>query len=285
MAIVKKKTAKKAVKRKFIYWCHNNLPEDFLFIYGTSKLQVQKKYHNLGGFEGIENIQAHKICEIPVQVQKEMKITRVCDVAPDELVLKSGIEFLHEDGSAFRFNGRVYREEGLFDKRYKSKQMHVYLFKMKEHMRFKVGHSTNVSQRLKQLSKPFQLEIEMTIPTLNARQIESEILTCFKKFQIYNEYLELDQWTHFILMDMFRLYFVEYARTDIDHVVSSMFTETLPKLKEAIDGHVIGTEPSEDRVTKYQQAYFAIEKRSKENEAAALKKMHDFVGRARGLGK
>jgi hypothetical protein len=276
---LKKKAAKKAVKKKFIFWCYANLPEDYIFIYGTSQLQVQKKYNSLGGDEGIENIEAHEICEIPGHVQKEMKITRVCDLASEELVLKSGIEFLHKDGSAFRYNGRIYREKGMFDNRYKRKELHVYLFKMKEHLRFKIGHSTNVSQRLKQLSKPFQLEIEMTIPTLNAKQIEAEILSCFKKFQIYNEYLELDQWTYFILMDMFKLYFTEYSRTGTGHVVSSMFTETLPVLKEAIDGHVINTEPSPERSWKYQKAHFAIEKRSREVEKQAMKRIYDLQSR------
>lgn len=262
LATTKKKVQQKTAKAKYIYWCHTDLPEDYFFIYGSSALQVKRTYNNLGGFEGNDHIIVHRICEIPQSILKEMKIKGASDVAEDELVLKSGVEFLHKDGSAFRYEGNIYREAGIFDDKYDKDELRVYLFKEKEKLRYKVGHSKNVSRRLKELSKPDQLEILFTIPTESARKLEAEVKRCFKKFQVYNEYIEVDEWGSFLLQTIFLLYSTEFSKTDLKHIASEIFKSNLTELKEMVQNHKINATPARDLLEKGTTLHNLIEERS-----------------------
>jgi hypothetical protein len=271
-----KSVLKKPTAKKYIYWCHTNLPEYYDFIYGSKALQVKKKY-NLSVLPGtgVENIIARRICEIPQAVLKKLKIKESCDLAEDDLLFQSGIYFLQKDGSEFRYKGKLYREEGIMDERYNEDgKPAVYLFQVKERLRFKIGHSQNVGRRLKELSKPDMMVISDVIDTPNAKRLERELIKHFKNFQIYNEYIELDNWGSFLLETTFSVYSLEYHGTAEGHKPSSRFIVFIKLLKPYIENHILNIEPSEDAVAYVSTISKMVKKQSSEEADKIIEDVH-----------
>ncbi|MBN9382029.1 MAG: GIY-YIG nuclease family protein [Chitinophagaceae bacterium] len=242
---------KSPIAPKYLYWCHTDLPEDYDFYYGTSDLQVRRKYDRNMQIGGIVHVIAHQVCEIPPALLKELKVKNACGVASNELILRSGIELLHEDWSAFRYNGKIYKEEGFLDSKISMAEgLHVYLFKVKEKRRYKIGYTKDISRRLRELSRPDQMEIVNAIRTPDAKRLESELIGYFERFQIFNEYIELDVWGAILLIAIFDLYALEFHNTDVDHQRSDMFEYYIGELKLYVDSHKLHAEPSREIMEK-----------------------------------
>lgn len=264
-------------QEKYIFWCHTDLPEEYIFIYSTSELGARRKYKShamsVNFFIEMEHIIAENICSIPPNVIKELKIKTNCGIASDELLSKIGIEYLTEDETVFRYNGKIYKESNVVINHLEINEFEapsVYLFKLKDRNCFKIGISKNIARRKKEKTSPDQLDLICFINTPLARDLEKRILKQFRKFSLGKEFVGVDDWASDLLIITFNLYHLEYSKVDIDHVASHLFNFMIEKLDQLVQKHKLNTIPTKEDITIARAINHIINKHMEEKDAAIL---------------
>lgn len=273
MATARKNNARsaKTPKTKFIFWCHTDLPEDYVFIYSSSELGAQRKYRLEVNYIDFQHIIAKKICNIPASLFKELKIKKHCDIASDELLKKSGIEFLTKDEKVFRYKGKIFRESNVIERlltKDRNQIPSIYLFKVKDRNCFKIGNSANIPRRLKETTGPDQLDLITYVQNPSAIRLEKDILKQFKKFSVGKEFVVLDSWGYNLLMATFNLYHLEYHKKKSPHSPSVFFKDTLEKLTQLAETHHNEIPPTETDKKNGNEVIQEIDRRIEEKDNA-----------------
>jgi hypothetical protein len=258
----------KSKQSKFIFWCHTDLPEHYIFIYSTSELGARRRYNTfiwkeLRQIIEFQHLIAEKICSIPSNVLKELKIKNNCGVASDDLLNKAGIEWMTKDETVFRCNGKIYRESGLvekFLKRKKFKYKVLYLFKFKDRPCYKVGISKEIPRRMKEKKGPDNIDLVHFIDTPLSKKLEKNILKQFQKFSLEQEFIGVDEWLEALLLTTFDLYHLEYSKARENHIVSDIYNTLLEHLNQLTQNHKLNASPSNEDINMFNAIRYLIEK-------------------------
>lgn len=183
----------KKIKPQQLYWCITKGHEEDWFIQAISQKEAQK-VHACGEGFNLDYAKAKYICDIPLEF---------CEKEPcwpmSETLIALGFEYLQEGSPRrVRRNGVVYTEGTYFTSVLLTwdqfKQPTLYLLHARTTTKFKIGYTTNLENRIKQLSStnPFYLDIMEHLNHPDAKKWEYALKKIFIDYRTNNEWFDFD---------------------------------------------------------------------------------------------
>ncbi len=181
------------IKPQQLYWCTTEFHEEDWFMQASSREEAAESHECEEGFnEG--DAKAKFICDIPSVFWE----SEACWPRKETLKIL-GFEFLQEESPRrVRKDDMIYTEGTHYTSVLLTheiyKQPLLYLIRARSTTRYKIGYTTNLENRIKQLSahNPFYLDLVAFFPHPKARAWEYDLKKEFVNYRTNNEWFDFD---------------------------------------------------------------------------------------------
>jgi hypothetical protein len=187
--------------RQYVFWCSTNGHQDDWFVQAKSKSEAIDYFVGSFGYDQ-EEVKTRQVLILP----ERLNLKRPSSLNNHKLK-HLGFDILFtESPRMVRYQGKLFTEGSYLENVDFTKEPKVYLFKVTGEDYYKLGHTRNITRRVKEVlgkKSPFQVTVENYFSSPAARQVESAIRPLFNKFIAANEWLELDSWIVSIIKVVF----------------------------------------------------------------------------------
>jgi len=234
----------KKIKQQYIFWCYERDHCEDWFIQASSKEEAAGAHDCFEGFNEGDS-KAIEVCEVPAHLHlKEV------DYPKESTLKKLGFEYIQSGTPRIvRFKGKIYRERTIMDTLLVTAEQynepHVYLIGLRGQNKFKIGFTTNLSQRIKSLqtSLPFHIDLYDTISSDSARIIEGEIQEMFSAFRLSKEWVHLNKFSYTCLALVFEAYKTEIKLRTAPYIATEFFPVLMNEYKQLVAALSNGKKP------------------------------------------
>lgn len=187
-----------------LYWITTPDGNENWFVVAETKSLAQEFHEYAEGYGGNYAV-AKLVCPISNELTKKHVKDEEADWPTHELLKDLGAKILTESNPRIvNINGLVYREgnftENIFHYEH-NKEAGVYVIKVQDTNQYKIGMTTNLARRIKQIraSNPFNVKLVYFVATEHYRSLEVHLHKLFKGYR------GIGEWFYFQEDDLYEL--------------------------------------------------------------------------------
>ncbi|MGC4056640.1 MAG: GIY-YIG nuclease family protein [Chitinophagaceae bacterium] len=192
---------KSSIVQMNLYWLTTSDGFENWFVFANTQ-KLAEQFHENGEGYGNNYAKAELVCVIPQNLVDQYNLKEQAEFWPShDLLRELGAKIESEDNPRIvNFNGKVYKEGNFTEGFFLSdigRSKGVYVINVQNTNKYKIGRTSNLSLRLKQIktSSPYNIKLVYFIRTLHYVSLEAHLHKAFKAYRGQGEWFDFDDIT------------------------------------------------------------------------------------------